>query len=74
VPVIFNKQVVGRIRLASVSARETAEKIVEAQPWVSRFLTLMADGISMLCDRELQLRERVEELATLYRLTAEFTG
>jgi len=74
VPVIFNKQVVGRIRLASVSARETAGKIVEAQPWVSRFLTLMADGISMLCDRELQLRERVEELATLYRLTAEFTG
>jgi len=37
-------------------------------------LHLMAAVIAHLAERETQLRSRVDELATLYRLTAEFAG
>ena len=42
--------------------------------WVASFLKLMAAMLASLCSRQKTLRLRVEELSTLYRLTAEFTG
>ncbi|MBS3734137.1 MAG: SpoIIE family protein phosphatase [Phycisphaerae bacterium] len=39
-----------------------------------QLLALMADVIGRLCDREGQLRTRVDQLATLYHVTAEFAG
>jgi len=48
--------------------RESAPK------WIADFLKLMAAMISSLCGRQRALRLRVEELSTMYRLTAEFTG
>lgn len=39
-----------------------------------RMLHLMADVIRRLCDQEQQLRARVEELGTLYRITSLFTA
>ena len=46
----------------------------EEFPRAMRLLGLMAGVIGRLCERENQLRYRVEELATLYNITAEFTA
>lgn len=42
--------------------------------WKGRLAKMLADVIGRMCAHEEQLRTRVGELATLYRLTAEFTG
>ncbi len=45
-----------------------------APKWITDFLKLMAAMLSSLCKRQRAVRLRVEELSTMYRLTAEFTG
>ncbi len=40
----------------------------------SDFLRLLAAMISTMCARQRELRHRIDDLSTLYRLTAEFTG
>ena len=42
--------------------------------WAADFLKLMGAMLSSLCTRQKSLRLRMEELSTMYRLTAEFTG
>jgi len=42
--------------------------------WTQDMLGLMSNVMTQLCRREGQLRTRVDELGTLYRLTAEFTA
>jgi len=39
-----------------------------------RFADLLADVLSRLAGKQSELRTRIDQLATLYRLTAEFTG
>ncbi len=40
----------------------------------SNFLRLLAAMLSTMCARQRELRHRIDDLTTLYRLTAEFTG
>jgi phosphoserine phosphatase RsbU/P len=42
--------------------------------WAADFLKLMGAMLTSLCTRQRSLRLRMEELSTMYRLTAEFTG
>ncbi|MBI5723230.1 MAG: SpoIIE family protein phosphatase [Planctomycetes bacterium] len=42
--------------------------------WLLKLLQLMANVVGGLCRREGELRSRANELATLYNLTAEFSG
>ena len=42
--------------------------------WAADFLKLMGAMLTSLCTRQKSLRLRLEELSTMYRLTAEFTG
>ncbi len=71
------EEVVGRIILETadpgmdVAGPRGAE---EKSTRMLRLLGLMAGMISRLCDREKQLRARVDQLAALYKLTAEFTS
>ncbi|MDY6913025.1 MAG: SpoIIE family protein phosphatase, partial [Planctomycetota bacterium] len=77
VPIEIGPQVVGYIRLSPDSAarRETGPPAAGGRLSgdAMRFVRLMAGVIARMYDREKQLRTRVEELATLYRLTAGFT-
>ena len=81
VPVKIEEEVIGLLALcealpaAGPSARAPAGAADSPTPkWVSNFLKLMAGMIASLCNRQRTLRLRVEELSTMYRLTAEFTG
>ena len=81
VPVKLEKEVIGLLvmrepppemaRQAGANAREAD---LRAPKWITDFLKLMAAMLSSLCKREHTLRLRVDELSTMYRLTAEFTG
>lgn len=46
----------------------------EPTDWAKKLLAVMADVVGGMCEREEQLRYRLEELGTLYRLTAEFSS
>jgi len=79
VPVVLRDEVVGRVRIppeqvAAAGETPPGQAGPGAAPWTARLLRLMAAIVARLCDREDQLRTRIEELATLYRLTSEFTG
>ena len=77
VPIVINDAVVGRVVLESVGRRSrgAGKPPASAVPTrLLRYLALMASMIARLCDRENQLRTRVQELATLYKLTTAFTG
>jgi len=65
-PILLDGQVAGRIVMERDDLDHDGRGL-----WL---LTLMAAMIGRLTDRESLLRERVEQLATLYRLTAEFTA
>ena len=69
-PVVVGGKVVGRVAVDPVQLAEAPA----AGAQVARLLRLMVTIIERLCDREKQLRTRIEELATLYRLTVEFAG
>jgi sigma-B regulation protein RsbU (phosphoserine phosphatase) len=70
-PVIVDGQVIGSIQLGASVDEEGAQGVSQRQ---LRLIGLVTGVISRLCQREKQLRTRVDELATLYRLTAEFTS
>ena len=79
VPIVVHEEVVGRITTGTAAQPgNVLQAPVGASMDVStrmlRYLGLMANVISRMCDREKQLRTRVEELAALYRITAEFTN
>jgi len=57
---------VGTIALAGAEAAHPAETV--------RLLGLMRDMLTRLAEQAHQLRERIEELAAVYRLTQAFTG
>lgn len=68
-PVIVDDEVVARVALAG-----PPEAGVGSAEWKGRFLRLMARVIGLIVERQKRLRSRVAELATLYRLTSEFTS
>lgn len=79
VPIVVGDETVGRIVMESddpafdVAAPTASGKPLHSTKYV-RLLGMMAAMAGRLCDREKQLRARVGQLATLYRLTAEFTS
>ncbi|MCL2701615.1 MAG: SpoIIE family protein phosphatase [Phycisphaerae bacterium] len=68
-PILLDGKITGRIVMESGGVPDRDHD--GRGPWL---LSLMAAMIGRLTDRESVLRERVEQLATLYRLTAEFTA
>ncbi len=74
VPILVGGEVAGRIVLDPSPAAAQPSAGGDAATRVLRYFGLMANVISRLCDREQQLRTRMEELAALYSLTAEFTS
>jgi len=73
VPIVIDNELVGRMEL-DTSCRAEGGASEDERSRAEGILHLMADMIGRLWDREKQLRARVEELGTLYRLGAEFTG
>jgi len=63
-PIVIDNQVVGCVHLAPGT---------EGCTQTGGMLRLMADVLGRLCEQQGQLRTRVTELATLYRLTMQFT-
>lgn len=79
VPILVEQEIAGRIVLdcpgdLQALVGSAAGNAAEASTRLLRYLGLMANVVSRMCDREKQLRLRAEELAALYRLTAEFTS
>jgi len=74
-PVVANGQVVALVRLDPGEA-PSAPPQEQGHPstWMPRFLRLMASVIGRACENQGEIRSRAEQLGTLYRLTAEFTG
>jgi len=72
VPVLVNRQIIGRVRYCADEG--AASDRPAANESALSMLRLTANVLGRLCDREKELRARVDELATLYHLTAEFTG
>lgn len=70
-PIMVEDRIIGTVRM-DVSAG--AEPSAAVYPRHLRLIGLVTGVIARLCQRERQLRTRVDELATLYRLTAEFTS
>ncbi len=64
-PIVIGSDVVGCVRLLDAEA---------CGGRAEGFLKLMADVVARLCEQQSQLHTRASELATLYRLTAEFTA
>ena len=69
VPIMVRDQIIGRVMLDAAPGGEMAEVF----PRHVRLIGLVTGVIARLCQREQQLRTRVDELVTLYRLTGEFT-
>ncbi|GAF82651.1 unnamed protein product, partial [marine sediment metagenome] len=65
-PIRLGAEVLGRVVLDSAGPGREEQK--------PGYLQLLADVIAGLCAGRKELRARVEELGTLYRLTAEFAG
>ena len=72
VPVLVGGEVIGRVVFCNPPGTGPAE--TSPDPRATAALKLMADILGRLCDRQKELHSRVDELATLYHLTAEFTG
>ena len=79
VPILVADEVVGRIVVETddpeldVAGATRGSDEAKSTKYV-RLLGMMAGMVGRLCDREKELRARVQQLATLYRLTAEFTS
>ncbi|MFP4052365.1 MAG: PP2C family protein-serine/threonine phosphatase [Phycisphaerae bacterium] len=71
VAVIVNDETAGYLTLGP---DPVLQESIEPTDWAKSLLGLMADVIKGMCEREEELRFRIEELGTLYRLTAEFTS
>lgn len=78
VPILVAEEVVGRILVESddptLDGTSAAAGRAASSTRHVRLLGMMAAMVGRLCDREKELRARVRQLATLYRLTAEFTS
>ncbi|MHC4984911.1 MAG: PP2C family protein-serine/threonine phosphatase [Planctomycetota bacterium] len=79
VPVRDDEGVIGQLTLLERPTEGPDDLLAPPAPrpdhgWIADFLKLMAAMLSSLCTRDKTLRLRVDELSTLYRLTAEFTG
>ena len=70
-PIMVNDEIIGRVTLEASHQSESPRAVY---PRHLRLLGLAAGVIARLSQRERQLRTRVDELATLYRLTAEFNS
>ncbi len=66
-PIMVNDRIIGRVKFDATD--ETA-----ISPRHLRLVGLVTGVIARLCQRESQLRTRVDELATLYKLTGEFNS
>jgi len=77
VPILLEGELLGRI-VASVpdeaGAAPASDSAAAAATGAARQLRLMASVIARRWNRQKLLRTRIAELATMYRLTAEFTG
>ena len=71
-PIVVGQRTIGTVRLAEMDALSALSP--QAAHQAERFLKLMAETLGRLCRQENLLHTRVGELATLYRLTAEFTA
>ena len=72
VPVLIGSEVAGRIRYCRGDGSDS-RPVTPTEHGLS-LLRLMANILGRLCDREREIHARVDELATLYHLTAEFSG
>ncbi len=71
-PVLVDDEPLARVLLLD---RSEAGKLTEDdRQWLARFTNLTADMVSRLAMSQKHLRNRAAELATLYRLTAEFAA
>ena len=70
-PVMVEDDIICRVRLDTPLGGEAVEAVSGRQ---LKLIGLVTGVIARLCQREKQLRTRVDELAALYRLTAEFTS
>ncbi len=66
-PIVLENEVIGQLRLGKVDSDPPSDD--QARP-----LAAIASLVGQVIQREQQLRFRIEELSTLYRLTAEFAG
>jgi len=64
-PIVIGGEVAGCVRMPREDACDER---------VEGFGRLMADVVARLCEQQAQLRTRADQLATLYRLIAEFTA
>ena len=76
VPITLEGELLGRIVVPAPGGGLPAPPAGEAEvpPRLLRLLRLMANVIARRWNRQKLLRTRIAELATMYRLTAEFTG
>ena len=71
-PVLVDDEQLARVLLLDQSK---AGRLTAADhDWLARFTNLTADMVTRLAMSQKRLRNRAEELATLYRLTGEFAG
>ncbi|MFW6132372.1 MAG: PP2C family protein-serine/threonine phosphatase [Planctomycetota bacterium] len=68
-PIHVDGEAVGRV--IACPPRTRGDQVQRSS---EQLLELMARVIGRLCDREGQLRTRIDQLVTLYHVTAEFTG
>ena len=74
VPIQLEGQLLGTIVVVGPGAEAAPAPARGQMPDVARQLRLMANLIARRWNRQKLLRTRIGELATMYRLTAEFTG
>ncbi|MFP3937555.1 MAG: PP2C family protein-serine/threonine phosphatase [Phycisphaerae bacterium] len=63
-----------RLETASLDAGVVERVCSDDQQWRRRVLMLAAGVLTQVCRRQEQLDRRIEQLTTLYQLTAEFSG
>ena len=68
VSIAIDDDIVGRVVVQPVGPEPLDDQTAR------RFADLLADVLSRLAGKQRELRTRIEQLAALYRLTAEFTG
>ncbi|MCY2923870.1 MAG: GAF domain-containing protein, partial [Planctomycetota bacterium] len=67
-PIVVDGETVGHVAMGQAPGSDTDD------PWRRQFLQLSARVIALLISRETRLKDRVDELATVYALTSEFTS
>ena len=68
VPVVVGSEVVGRVRPGEAAGNGAGE------PGAAGLLALVANILTCLCEQQRTLRNRAQELSTLYLLTGKFTS